>query len=80
MEGTYVCPKCRSTKLVKFGFRWAKASANKYKIKRQQYICNSCGKITISPIYSQLRDTKGRFITMPSIITSSINSDNSHTG
>lgn len=50
------CPECNSGKLVKFGFKWCselvveKKQSKKVRVKRQQYLCNDCGRITVKPL------------------------------
>ena len=56
------CPKCHSVYLVKFGFKWVgHDNSTERKGRKQQYICNGCGRITINPILAQYRNAQGRF-------------------
>ena len=53
------CPKCYSTKLIKYGMRKCKIDG---KVKeRQQYQCQECLYITVKPLVGPLRDKTGKF-------------------
>ena len=62
-DNTLICPECKRSNLVKFG----KKFSNRKEV--QQYLCKSCGRITIHPIALPHRDRLGRFTT--SVIDSS---------
>ncbi len=64
MTLTITCPKCKSTDLIKSGWKWVRGNSTPNKIRKQQYLCNHCGRITINPILPQPRDNKGRFISL----------------
>jgi hypothetical protein len=72
MTNNLRCPKCKLPSLAKFGLKWARDNFdNTKKTKHQQYICNSCGRITIHPLIPQPRDRSGRFTSIkPSVIDS----------
>ena len=42
------CPECKSDKLRKFGTKFVKEGEKR--IKKQQYQCKDCGRITINPM------------------------------
>ena len=62
------CPECKSSKLHKFGLKWS-CNPDGARTKKQQYICNSCGRITVNPTPEPARNTKGRFLSQDSNIT-----------
>jgi transposase-like protein len=43
------CPECRSTRLVKFGKKFARNPETGRRHRVQQYQCKNCGRITIYP-------------------------------
>jgi len=57
-----VCPECKSSKLVKYGWKWHKNKETGIRTKRQQYFCNHCGRVTVNPTQPQPRNDKGKFI------------------
>ena len=54
------CPKCYSTKLIKYGSRKCRVEG---KVKDvQQYRCQECLHVTTKPYIGALRDKTGKFI------------------
>lgn len=44
------CPECRSTRLIKFGLKFAHDWVRGGRRRVQQYQCKHCGRITIHPV------------------------------
>jgi len=65
------CPECRSTKLNRFGTKWAWEDG--IRVQKQQYQCKHCGRLTIHPMQPQPRNDKGRFVqTKDNLTTTSV--------
>jgi DNA-directed RNA polymerase subunit RPC12/RpoP len=43
------CPECNSTRLIKFGTKFARNARTGRRHAVQQYQCKNCGRITIKP-------------------------------
>ncbi len=60
------CPECKSTNLRKYGTKWVQEAVNNSpqtvrRVKKQQYQCKHCGRITVHPLTPPTRNDKGRF-------------------
>lgn len=60
MNSILICPECKSPKLIKYGMKFHKDTDGN-RSKRQQYLCKSCGRISVIPKKMPYRDEKGRF-------------------
>ncbi len=58
-----VCPECKATTLNHYSSRWKRGDDGK-RFKKIQYICKSCGRITVNPLVKTTpkRNEKGQFV------------------
>lgn len=44
------CPECFSENLIKFGKKFARDKGTGKRVKKPQFQCKDCGRITVNPL------------------------------